>query len=184
MDEAYNEYLKSPEWAMVSTECKQRDGYKCRVCGCNNERLNVHHVSYPFDVYDTTVNDVITLCEDCHKLVHQLKKIYKWESTTFDYTKNGHIVFSAKDHVKKRMIAWIVPVLWKKNFLTQQKMGNYLGAIESILDMPDEIHLPVTEVWESIALMKDCIIENPNPQFDRQRRKYKKQAMSRELLES
>ena len=55
----------------VKHTVKQRDKYKCVLCQSNNN-LHVHHIE-PFSIskekqFDE--NNLITLCEICHKLVH------------------------------------------------------------------------------------------------------------------
>jgi hypothetical protein len=50
-----------------------RDGYKCKGAkGCKNKILNVHHIESRKTGGDAP-NNLITLCEDCHKDYHQGK---------------------------------------------------------------------------------------------------------------
>lgn len=48
--------------------CLERDNYKCRVCGSNQGKLDVHHITdrteLPNDGY--VKENGITLCENCH----------------------------------------------------------------------------------------------------------------------
>lgn len=55
----------------------QRDGFRCQVCERIGGILNAHHI-LPFDKYLTLrfeVTNGITLCENCHKLLHKVKKL-------------------------------------------------------------------------------------------------------------
>ena len=64
--------LKYTNWRVSVFE---RDDYKCIQCGQVGRTLNAHHVKeyakFPKLRYE--VNNGVTLCEDCHKLVHKKK---------------------------------------------------------------------------------------------------------------
>ena len=47
-----------------------RDNYTCQCCGKKNCRLEVHHVKFKSDGGTDDEENLITLCEDCHKGVH------------------------------------------------------------------------------------------------------------------
>ena len=47
-----------------------RDGYTCQCCGKKNRRLEVHHIIFRSNGGTDDENNLITLCEGCHKKVH------------------------------------------------------------------------------------------------------------------
>lgn len=47
-----------------------RDNYTCQCCGKKNKKLEVHHIIYRSQGGTDDENNLITLCEDCHKAVH------------------------------------------------------------------------------------------------------------------
>lgn len=47
-----------------------RDHYTCQCCGKKNCRLEVHHIKFKSDGGTDDEENLITLCEDCHKGVH------------------------------------------------------------------------------------------------------------------
>lgn len=47
-----------------------RDNYTCQRCGKKNCRLEVHHIKFKSDGGTDDEENLITLCEDCHKGVH------------------------------------------------------------------------------------------------------------------
>ncbi|WP_456327960.1 hypothetical protein [Archaeoglobus sp.] len=49
---------------------KERDDYKCVICGKNKD-LHIHHLDW--DPTNNSVDNLITLCSDCHKFVHRFK---------------------------------------------------------------------------------------------------------------
>ena len=53
-----------------------RDDYTCQICGKRGVRLNAHHIkSYAyFPNLRFSVDNGITLCEECHKSVHRKRK--------------------------------------------------------------------------------------------------------------
>jgi len=54
-----------------SEKVKERDGWRCAVCGSTN-RLQAHHIKPTF-LYPECKNDIdngITLCKECHQIHH------------------------------------------------------------------------------------------------------------------
>lgn len=78
--ELYSELLKDPRWQKRRLEIMQRDNFTCQICGHSDKQLHVHHLCYdkykmPWEHDD---DELITLCEDCHKAEHDsLKRIRK-----------------------------------------------------------------------------------------------------------
>ena len=57
-------YANAREHALV------RDNYTCQCCGKKNCRLEVHHIIFRSNGGSDDLENLITLCEDCHKAVH------------------------------------------------------------------------------------------------------------------
>ena len=62
-------------WENLKAYAKHRDGYKCRVCGKSKHkdgaRLEVHHIIRKADGGTDVPENVVTLCEECHKAHHR-----------------------------------------------------------------------------------------------------------------
>lgn len=59
----------SDNWPEISEQCKKRDGYRCRDCGCKSEpgnRLNACHIISKSQGGSDTIENLITKCEKCH----------------------------------------------------------------------------------------------------------------------
>lgn len=48
-----------------------RDSYTCQICGAKNTRLEVHHIVYRSKGGTDDEDNLITLCESCHKKIHK-----------------------------------------------------------------------------------------------------------------
>lgn len=76
----YRTYIKSKEFKEIKRRVEERDNYKCRVCGSNNEErtLTCHHITYKH-LYNEKeyLEDLITLCNICHKAIHSAPSNYK-----------------------------------------------------------------------------------------------------------
>ena len=89
----YEKQLKTKEWRAKREKILKRDGYKCAYCG-SKSKLNVHHKYYNFypngkhvNAWDYPDDALITLCESCHKKVHETKPVkvyYRKYSTKFE----------------------------------------------------------------------------------------------------
>lgn len=74
------EYLKSREWMAVRVKrisaVRKFYGFpRCECCDVpfyGKEWKNVHHVTYPEDWKDTTVEQLRLVCVPCHKFIHSL----------------------------------------------------------------------------------------------------------------
>ena len=60
----------------ISRSCFERDRFKCAVCESNKE-LHAHHLNSwkHFPDYRFNVDNLITICNTCHKKYHKLVKI-------------------------------------------------------------------------------------------------------------
>lgn len=58
------------DWKIQRTSCLQRDDYMCQQCGSIYD-LEVHHWEpYRFS-FDNSLENLITLCGDCHNEIHR-----------------------------------------------------------------------------------------------------------------
>ena len=69
-------------WENLKAYAKYRDGYRCRACGKSKfkdgVRLEVHHIIRRADGGADTPDNVVTLCEECHKAHHQGERKLKF----------------------------------------------------------------------------------------------------------
>ena len=63
----------SAKYRRFKADVLARDGYTCQMCGQRNCELHVHHIKRfsRFPALRTTVSNGITLCKECHRLVHK-----------------------------------------------------------------------------------------------------------------
>ncbi len=69
----YQDYLLSEHWHELRLVVLKRDGFKCVRCP-SVKLLQVHHKLYRAKFEDSLPEDLITLCEPCHKAEHGLIK--------------------------------------------------------------------------------------------------------------
>lgn len=60
------------EWRTIRKQVKERDGFRCRICG-SVENLNTHHIKPFRDNRVHDMNNLTTLCGSCHNKVHSGK---------------------------------------------------------------------------------------------------------------
>ncbi len=65
----YAERRETQEWAVLKRRIHVRDGYRCRLCGRDGVELHIHHRTYK-NYAQERVEDLITLCSECHSLFH------------------------------------------------------------------------------------------------------------------
>lgn len=64
----YNNYLKTKYWKQKRQKVLKAAKYKCQLCS-NKEKLHVHHNTYE-NIGSEKKEDLIVLCEKCHKKFH------------------------------------------------------------------------------------------------------------------
>ena len=71
----YDLYMKSPEWQAKRKQVLERDQHRCRGCNCHQDEyvLHVHHSRYTY-LGDEPLDDLITLCIECHDAVHNIQR--------------------------------------------------------------------------------------------------------------
>ena len=69
--EKYKEFLKSTYWKQIKLVVLERDNYTCRGCGTTTQ-LEVHHLTYKNHLSEhKNLDDLATLCRNCHELSHE-----------------------------------------------------------------------------------------------------------------
>ena len=65
----------------VKPEVSERQGFRCADCGAENKPLEIHHVIPRYENPDLAfdINNVVALCQDCHKLRHSKQG---WQGTS------------------------------------------------------------------------------------------------------
>ena len=78
--QTYAEMLKDPRWVEKSKEIKEWDREVCQLCG-DNSNLQVHHLCYDKNrmPWDYPRKALVTLCDNCHKKIHNFDKIFYTE---------------------------------------------------------------------------------------------------------
>lgn len=64
----YKTYINSPEWQVKRLERLKLDHCQCQFCG-SAVNVEVHHLTYRRLGHED-INDLITLCDNCHRSVH------------------------------------------------------------------------------------------------------------------
>jgi len=71
----WSDQYTDPRWQKKRLEILEYDNYTCRRCGDKESTLHVHHGTYikGRKIWEYIPCQLITLCDDCHKKVHELK---------------------------------------------------------------------------------------------------------------
>lgn len=162
----YSDYLLTDHWKELSNKRKSIDGYKCTVCG-STENLNVHHKTYK-NIGNEDIDDVITLCHECHVIVHRVTEVF---DNNIETNSKGFKLEIEPLHIRKILVVW----LWKRNVFDNKGVIEAINRISEIVSYKynKNIYLYTKNIMEDIVIVKDCVIANDNPTFDKSRRKYK-----------
>jgi 5-methylcytosine-specific restriction endonuclease McrA len=62
--------LEPKAYRELSKRVRERDRWRCQNCG-TSDSLQVHHMKWRSRLGDDSLENLITLCAQCHKLLHQ-----------------------------------------------------------------------------------------------------------------
>jgi 5-methylcytosine-specific restriction endonuclease McrA len=79
----YKAFLKTDYWKAVRVKVFLRDKKTCQKCG-SKKKIEAHHLTYKHHRNEMKhLEDLITLCRDCHEKEHKLEiMIKKWKDQT------------------------------------------------------------------------------------------------------
>lgn len=84
----YAEYLQTDHWKTLRFDAKRRAGFKCEHCDTDlielGFELHAHHLVYRNPLESCTVDDIMALCEFCHRHWHEWLKIMNFKVSDFD----------------------------------------------------------------------------------------------------
>jgi 5-methylcytosine-specific restriction endonuclease McrA len=71
----YSDFLVTSYWNQIRKEMVKEADHKCQLCN-NNSILHVHHKTYENHGYEHEhLEDLIVLCEGCHRKFHDKEKV-------------------------------------------------------------------------------------------------------------
>jgi 5-methylcytosine-specific restriction endonuclease McrA len=65
--------LAPAAYRQLCQQILERDGWRCQCCGAARH-LHVHHKQLRSHSGDDSEENLITLCEPCHELVHRFRR--------------------------------------------------------------------------------------------------------------
>lgn len=82
----YGELLRDPRWQRKRLEALQAADFACEKCGNKEKTLNVHHIQYRKNAapWEYELNELESLCEDCHQAIHGYSKVIATFCTVMD----------------------------------------------------------------------------------------------------
>ena len=74
---SYRRQLNDPRWVTRANDHRRVHNF-CLSCKRSGVVLQVHHVLYDSrPAWDYNDDELVSLCEDCHKQMHHLFKVFK-----------------------------------------------------------------------------------------------------------
>ena len=63
--------LSKKQWDFLKTDAKERANGYCAICGARTNKLDAHERwSYDIDSKTQKLEDIISVCKDCHSVIH------------------------------------------------------------------------------------------------------------------
>lgn len=98
----YKTFMNSNEWRVQSHRVRKRDNDTCQLCGCKDKQMHAHHLKYLDDFTKVDDKDIITLCIECHRNLHNAKiELKNSLAEVYDHRKIERVISLLKYQSKK-----------------------------------------------------------------------------------
>lgn len=67
----YEQYMESEEWKALRAQAYDRAGGQCELCG--GKAAAAHHIKYPKDYREDAPQNLLVVCELCHRKLHGIR---------------------------------------------------------------------------------------------------------------
>lgn len=78
----------------VKSAVLNRDNYTCQICGEKDTRLEVHHIQFRSKGGSNRMDNLVTLCRDCHKQIHSGGLLFDKKIKSFKHASHMNIMRS------------------------------------------------------------------------------------------
>ena len=143
----YKEYINSIEWDEKRSLRFRMDGFRCYKCG-SPMNLQCHHITYE-RLGNERLSDLVTLCSDCHKRLHDPIRPQKTQDERFLDAAN----FIGGEELKDQMCLFLYFMDKLKTVMSRKTL--------SLLS--DEFEYENSET-EDLKIVK-CTLREMNPIF-------------------
>ena len=124
-------YQKGPNYGFGNSKaaCLNRDNYTCQCCKTKKGTLHAHHIVYRRNGGADTLDNLITLCEECHK------KLHRGELQTFESKLKGKKKGTLKhatqmNSIRKQLLRYYPDAIETFGFVTKENR-QLLGLTKS-----------------------------------------------------
>lgn len=78
----------------VKSAVLNRDNYTCQICGEKDTRLEIHHIQFRSKGGSNRMDNLVTLCRDCHKQIHSNGLVFDKKIKSFKHASHMNIMRS------------------------------------------------------------------------------------------
>ena len=76
----------------VKAAVLSRDNYTCQICGAQQVKLQVHHIRFRSQGGSDSMENLTTLCKDCHEKIHKNELKFNKKVQSFKHTSHMNIM--------------------------------------------------------------------------------------------
>lgn len=150
----YEDYIKSDHWKNLRLQALNRD--EACVCCRSKTSLEVHHMRYR-RLFDVRTDDLVTVCEFCHRQVHLLLNMKPVERglrrTNWMFVKK---IASGKFKVKNKVCRFECDKIRRRNkkLALRKARSPFQKASSSFEDFIKKNHPDIFKKWNDESRLR------------------------------
>ncbi len=152
----YSNYLKSSHWIGTREKRIDIDNHRCYLCG-KKRHLNVHHISYKNLGHEDVNKDLVTLCRECHKMLHNIQDATQEQYDRYVNAENSKKKSLYLSRLNNRVEKEFIVEMWKRDVHfggDLRVFNNKLRVINKMLKMVDILYPDVKSLDISSSVRK------------------------------
>lgn len=107
----------------VKAAVLNRDTYSCQICGAKDTRLEVHHIRFRSQGGSDSMDNLVTLCKDCHGNVHSGELTFDKKVQSFKHASHMNIMRKRLVELLRDEFSGVFETFGYLTKFTREKLG-------------------------------------------------------------
>ena len=107
----------------VKAAVLSRDNYTCQICGAQHTQLQVHHIRFRSQGGSNSMENLTTLCKDCHEKIHKKELKFNKKIKSFKHASHMNIMRKTLVEILKKEFINVFETFGYLTKYNREKLG-------------------------------------------------------------